>query len=174
MRSAVVVRELAADEGVGHLRRLQGASFVRIANRGGPRLVHRHDSCGDPVEGLIDAGVARTVAAFVNDECVSASVFTTFNQLAYLMLAGHDAKALETQAPTLVLWEMSLRFRAEGFTRLNLGGCGIDAVQDTSPEHGVYAYKKGFGGTLLECASGEKTLRPTVHRVSNLVRAMVR
>jgi lipid II:glycine glycyltransferase (peptidoglycan interpeptide bridge formation enzyme) len=89
-------------------------------------------------------------------------------------LAGHDAKALETQAPSLVLWEMALRFKAEGVQRFNFGGCGIGALEESSPERGVYIFKKSFGGAILECASGEKVLRPRVRRAVNLLRAAIR
>jgi lipid II:glycine glycyltransferase (peptidoglycan interpeptide bridge formation enzyme) len=105
---------------------------------------------------------------------VSASFFTTFNGLAYHTLSGHDAKALETQAPTFVLWAMALRFKGEGIQRLNFGGCRMDALEQSSPEHGVYVYKKAFGGAVFECGSGEKILRPAVRRATNLLRVAIR
>jgi lipid II:glycine glycyltransferase (peptidoglycan interpeptide bridge formation enzyme) len=82
--------------------------------------------------------------------------------------------AFETQAPSLLLWEMARRFKSEGIQRLNLGGCGIDALEESSPEHGVYVYKKTFGGAVLECGSGDKILRPAVHRAADLLRAAMR
>jgi hypothetical protein len=174
MKAGVEVRELAADEGVFHLRRLQEASFERIAARGGPALNKRESAATDPTAAITSAGIGRIVGGFVNGECVSASLFTTFNGLAYHALSGHDAKALSAQAPSLVLWQMMLRFQLEGFKKLNFGGCGIDAVEESSAEHGVYTYKKAFGGMRLECASGEKILRPTVRRVTGFLRGVVR
>jgi lipid II:glycine glycyltransferase (peptidoglycan interpeptide bridge formation enzyme) len=50
----------------------------------------------------------------------------------------------------------------------------MDALNEDSPEHGVYTYKKAFGGARLECASGEKILRPTVRHVTNFLRRVVR
>jgi lipid II:glycine glycyltransferase (peptidoglycan interpeptide bridge formation enzyme) len=105
---------------------------------------------------------------------VSASFFTSFNGMAYYTLSGHDAKALEMHAPSLVLWEMALRFKDEGIQRLNFGGCGVDALKESSSEHGVYIYKKAFGGAILECASGEKILRPAIRRAADLLRAAMR
>ena len=173
MKTNVEVRELPVDEGVFHLRRLQEASFVRIVARGGPSLNKSESAAGDSITTLASAGVGRFVGGFVGGDCVSASFFTTFNGLAYQALSGHDAKALATQAPSLVLWEMVLRFRSEGIKRLNFGGCGIGALDEGSPEHGVYTYKKAFGGARLDCASGEKILRPAVRRVANLLRGVV-
>jgi lipid II:glycine glycyltransferase (peptidoglycan interpeptide bridge formation enzyme) len=173
-RLGVEVRELPVDEGVSHLRRLQAASFVRIVQRGGPALTQLDSDRADPTAVLTNAGVGRIVGGFVDGVCVSASFFTTFNGLAYHTLSGHDGKALETQAPTFLLWAMALRFKGEGIQRLNFGGCRIDALEESSPEHGVYVYKKAFGGAVLECGSGEKILRPAVKRAANLLRAAMR
>lgn len=164
MRSSVAIRLLPVEEGAAHLRRLQAASFERVVARGGPSLAPQ--AAGqDPMAALTSAGVGHVVGAFVDDACVSASFFTTFNGLAYHTLSGHNGKALETQAPTLLLWETILRLRAEGLERLNFGGCSIGAIDDSSPEHGVYTYKKAFGGAQVECANGDKILRPLVHRM---------
>jgi hypothetical protein len=174
MRNGVEVRDLPADEGVCHLRRLQEASFVRVVARGGPPLGKRDAVARDPIHGLVASGAGRIVGGFVGGECVSASFFSTFNGLAYYALSGHDDTALTSQAPSLVLWEMVLRLQQEGFRKLNLGGCGIGALEEQSPEHGVYTYKKAFGGAQLDCASGEKVLRPAVRRVANLLSTVVR
>jgi len=173
-RLNVEVKELPADEGASHLRRLQGASFVRVVQRGGPLLTQLDSDRGDPTAVLTGAGLGRIVGGFVDGVCVSASFFTTFNGIAYHALSGHDAKALEAQVPTRVLWEMALRFKSEGIQRLNFGGCGIDALEESSPEHGVYVYKKAFGGAILECGSGEKILRPAARRAANFLRAVMR
>jgi hypothetical protein len=174
IRAGVEVNELRGNEGVSHLRRLQAASFERIAQRGGPPLVPLDSSRPDPTESLTSAGLGRIVGGFVDGVCVSASFFTTFNDLAYDALLGHDSRAFETQAPSLVIWEMARRFKAEGIQRLNLGGCGLAAREKSSPEHGVYAYKKAFGGAVLQCANGKKILRPAIRRASDLLRAAIR
>ncbi len=174
MKAGVEVKELPGDEGVSHLRRLQAASFERIVRRGGPPFVPLDSSRRDPTEPLTSAGLGRIVGGFVDGVCVTASFFTTFNGLAYDALLGHDRIAFETQAPSLVIWEMARRFKGEGIQRLNLGGCGIDALAESSPEHGVYIYKKTFGGAVLECGSGTKILRPAVQRAADLLRAAMR
>jgi lipid II:glycine glycyltransferase (peptidoglycan interpeptide bridge formation enzyme) len=174
MRLGVEVRELPVGEGISHLRRLQAASFVRVVQRGGPALMQLDSDREDPIAVLTNAGVGRIVGGFVDGVCVTASFFTTFNGLAYHTLSGHDARALETQAPTLLIWAMALRFKGEGIQRLNFGGCRTDALEESSPEHGVYVYKKAFGSAVLECGSGEKILRPAVRRATSLLQAAMR
>jgi lipid II:glycine glycyltransferase (peptidoglycan interpeptide bridge formation enzyme) len=58
-----------------------------------------------------------------------------------------------------LLWETINRYKLEGACRFNLSGCKIEATKETSPEHGVYVYKRDFGGERIECASGTKVLR---------------
>ena len=169
-KEGVEIRQLSPRDGVTILRRLQEASFERVEARGGPRLDDRDYRSGDPILKLTDAGSARIIGGFVSGECVTASLFTTFNGRAYHALSGHNRRALETQAPSLLLYETMLRLAEEGYTRLNLGGCTIDALNESSPEHGVYCYKKAFGGEQLNCESGHRVLRPTIRRIALLWR----
>jgi hypothetical protein len=174
MKAGVKIKEISADEGIPHLRRLQQASIERRVRRGATSALHTSDRQRDPIEILVNAGLGRIVGGFVDGICVSASLFTTFNGLAYDALLGHDSKAFETQAPSLLIWEMIQRFKAEGMERFSFGGCPADAEDESSPEHGVYKYKKAFGGTVLDCGSGEKVLRPAVLRAANLLRGALR
>lgn len=165
VRQGVLIEDLLPEEAVLELRRLQAASGERIARRGGPRIAFNVAVARDPVRVLVDAGVGRIIGAKVGSTVVSAGLFTFFNGLVYHTLSGHDRRALETQAPTLLLWETIKRYQGEGARRFNLGGCSRSAIDPHSPEHGVYEYKKAFGGSVLECASGSKTLRATARRV---------
>jgi lipid II:glycine glycyltransferase (peptidoglycan interpeptide bridge formation enzyme) len=174
MKNGVEVRAFPAGEGVSHLRRLQAESRVRIVARGGPALEDPESAEEDPLAILTRDGLGLIAGGFVDGVCVSASFFTTFNGMAYSALAGHDARALGTHAPSLVLWEMALRFKAEGIQRLNFGGCGVGALEESSSEHGVYIFKKSFGGAMIECATGDKVLRPRIRRAVNLLRAAMR
>ena len=171
--AGVEIRELTYEEGVFHLRRLQAASFVRIEARGGPALGERDSSHGDPIKALVKSGIGRLIGGFIDGQCVTASFFTSFNGLAYHSLSGHDDRGLEVQAPSLLLWEMCKRFKSEGAARLNFGGCSIHGLEPGHPEHGVYSYKKTYGGERIACANGEKVLRPAAQGMVTLLRRVV-
>jgi hypothetical protein len=173
-RCGVAIKDLFTREGIAALRVLQGASSDRIVLRGGPDIRYKGDPGQDAVMVLLESELARIVGAEVDGEVVSAGLFTFFNGLVYHTLSGHGRKALETQAPTLLLWETIKRYRGEGARRFNQGGCSIDAVNEDSPEHGVYEYKKAFGGACIECTSGRKILRPTTHKVITLLKSIGR
>ncbi|HYO92717.1 MAG TPA: peptidoglycan bridge formation glycyltransferase FemA/FemB family protein, partial [Pyrinomonadaceae bacterium] len=173
MRSGVFIRNLPGDVGLAELRRLQSESGQRIVERGGPDITYRRRDQSDPVETLLNSGCARIMGAEVEGEIVSAGLFTNFNGLVYYNLSGHSRRAMQTQAGTLMLWETIKQYRQEGASRFNFGGCKFDAVNEDSPEHGVYVYKKAFGATCLECASGQKILRPAARKVVGTLKTVL-
>lgn len=172
-RSAITIREAPGSEGVAHLRRLQADSSRRIIARGGPNITRKHELATDPVNVLLDAGVARIVVAEMEGHIVSAGLFTFFNGQVYHMLSGHSDEGTRAQAPTLLLWEAIKWYQHEGAQRFNLGGCNAEAVREGHPEHGIYEYKRAFGGDMLECTSGTKVLHRTRHWVGRSLKRML-
>jgi hypothetical protein len=172
-RVGVTVRDMSTDAGVTELRRLQGATGQRITRRGGPDIRYRGADAVDPVRVLVDSGVGRILGAELDGVCVSAVLFTYFNGLVYHLMSGHSNRGLQTQAPTYLFWESILRYRSVGAHHFSLGGCSADAVSPGSPEHGVYFYKRAFGGECRECVGGTKPLRLAAHRTVGLVRSLL-
>ena len=173
VKQGVVLRNLSGQEGLAELRRLQAESGQRILNRGGPDIGRRGAHPADPVLTLLQSGWGHLVGAVVGGEVVSAGLFTCFNELVYHTLSGHGRRALETQAPTLLLWETIKRYQREGARRFNLSGCKITAVQEGSPEHGVYVYKRDFGGERIDCASGHKVLRRSAYKAVRFLKSLL-
>jgi hypothetical protein len=172
-RQGVSLTDLSGEGGAAELRRLQIESGQRIARRGGRDIGRKGIRAADPVLVLMESGLARLVGAVADGEVVSAGLFTCFNGLVYHMLSGHSRKGLEVQAPTLLLWETIRRYKQEGARWFNLSGCKVEAADPGSPEHGVYEYKKAFGGECVECASGRKILRPGAHWLVRVVRGLL-
>jgi hypothetical protein len=170
-RVGITIQNLSPEEGCLHLRRLQAASNERILARGGPDITRKAGG-GDPVRLLLDSGMGRIVGAVVETEVVSAGLFVSFNGLVYYVLSGHTRRGLETQAPTLLLWETAKQYRSEGAARFNLGGSTSDALREDSSEHGVYLYKLAFGGARLDCFTGEKTLRANAARLAQKLKSV--
>jgi len=169
-RLGVVVEELPADIGLPILYRLHELTWDRVALRG----VERGASLGAgvaawPEHVLLEAGVGRLMGARIDDEWLTVSLFTHFAGQVYHVLSGHSPRAMTVQAPTLALWESVLRFRTDGAKWFNFGGIAASARDPSSPEHGVMEYKRAFGGTCLECASGVKVIRPTRARIARLL-----
>jgi CelD/BcsL family acetyltransferase involved in cellulose biosynthesis len=162
-RSEVILRDLDSQEGVQELRRLQALSSERIVARGGRDISFKGEQRADPATVLADSDLGRIVVAEAGGEIVSAGLFTCFNGGVYHTLSGHSRAALDTQAPTLLIWQTILRYREEGANRFNFGGCKADAINEGDPEHGIYDYKRAFGTECIPCTSGCKVLRKAAH-----------
>lgn len=173
LKLGVTVLDLPPKEGLSDLRRLQSESSQRIVARGGPDITSHKQAGQDPVAVLLDSGCARVIGAQLDGAIVSATLFTSFNSLVYSHLSGHTQEGFKSQAGTLLLWETIKRYRQEGARRFNMGGCQIEAMNEESPEHGVYVYKKAFGGTIIECWSGRKTLRKRTNAVVNTLKSLI-
>lgn len=172
-RMGVIIRDASDCQGICSLRGLQGDSSVRIVARGGKDITFKGDRDSDPVNVLLGSGLARIMCAELNNEVVSAGLFTCFNGLVYHTLSGHSNSALETQAPTLLLWETIRQFKSEGARRFNFGGCKAEASREGHSEHGIYEYKRAFGGEMLECTSGTKVLRRTRHWINRSIKGIL-
>ena len=173
-KRAIECVTLTEASGVESFRRLQGESSARIMQRGGPDIRFNATGKVDPVTTLLASGAGTLVGARYDQEIVSAVLLTVFNGISYLVLAGHARAGMEAQAPTYLLWRTLCDLRSKGVTQFNLGGCSSDAVNKESPEHGVYRYKRVFGGDMLECVSGHSVIRPTAKRGMDLLRGVVR
>jgi hypothetical protein len=167
LKQGVEIYSPPSTEGLRHLRRLQNETAQRISRRGGPQIElpkeNEQNLDQDPLKILLELGFAEIGCAIVDEEVVSAGLFTFFNGLVYHNLSGHDRKAFETQAPTLLLWEMIKKYRKTGAKKFNLSGCKATAANENSPEHGVYTYKEAFGATPIECYNGSKIIKKAWH-----------
>jgi hypothetical protein len=172
-RAGVVVEDIPAADGLIALQRLRAMTRNRLREKG--VTVPPPDERHAPAEGvLVESGVGRLMGARLNEQWIAVTLFTCFADQVYQMLPAHAPKALEVQAPTLLLWESLARFKAEGKRWFNLGGCGATARDPGDPEHGVYNYKRAFGGACVECAGGQVILRPVRSAVASALRAVVR
>jgi len=172
-RAGVAVEDLAVEGGLLQLYRLHEITWDRLEGRGITRRGGDHATgAGAPERELLESGVGRLIGARLDGEWLTVSLFTRFADQVYHVLSGHSPKALEVQAPTQLLWESIARYRAEGARWFNFGGCAASARQPDAPEHGVFEYKRAFGGACLECASGRRVLRPRRAALARLLRAM--
>jgi lipid II:glycine glycyltransferase (peptidoglycan interpeptide bridge formation enzyme) len=68
----------------------------------------------------------------------------------------------------LLFWSAVETFKADGFRELNRGGVPASAAEESDNLHGIYRFKSRLGTTSVLCRSGQKILRPVMHRISRL------
>lgn len=172
IKKNVTIEHLDSDHGLIELRRLHRDSARRILKRGGPDLISGKPIINDPMKVLVQADAAKVIGARVNGAIVSAAIFLHANRHVFYMMAGQDQAGLKTNAASLLLWESLRYYKSNGASVFNLGGCSEKAVNETSPEYGVYVFKKGFGGRMVECASGHKVLKKLRFRIGKQLRGL--
>ena len=158
LRNGVKIQQLYGDLAIRALRSMQKRSAVRVKARAGVSIARDYEIGDDPVNILLENGVGQIYGAFIENRLISAGLFTEFGDTVYYLLSGHDVEALKTQGPTLLVWTALLNAKMAGCRWFNLSGCKKEAELKDHSEHGVYAYKKGFGGEQVKCAGGRKIL----------------
>lgn len=173
-RRGITVREQSDAEGIRLLWRVQADSAERIKQRGGPDMtVSREGDAGfDPLQILLEAGVARLYVVWSGGAPLSAAFYTCFSGQVYNNLSGHSREGLRANSGTALNWRVMCEARAAGFREFNLGGCSADAVNEGSPEHGVYSYKKSMGAEIRTCVGASRILRPCAFRLKSTIRRL--
>jgi len=110
---------------------------------------------------LVPVRAAKFYLAWMNDVPLAGAVFLcSGDQMLYFSGAStRDRAWTAIQAPTTVLWHAIRDARQLGMRRFDLGGCTPTDDPD-DPRHGVYAFKKRWGGTLESFYNLEVVVSP--------------
>lgn len=98
---------------------------------------------------FVPRGEAKFLVAEVDKTPLSAAMFMLTGDEAVYLFSGSDEKYMkEYNAQYLIQWHM-IEYAAEhGFKRYNF--YGIAGLPDEKTHDGVYEFKKGFGGQVIE------------------------
>ena len=110
---------------------------------------------------LAPADAARFYVATIDDTPLAGAVLLcSADRVLYFAGAStRDRRWTALQAPTYVLWAAMLDARKRGHRWFDLGGC-TPTEDPADPRHGVYAFKKRWGGDLERFGNLEVVLSP--------------
>jgi lipid II:glycine glycyltransferase (peptidoglycan interpeptide bridge formation enzyme) len=97
-------------------------------------------------------GIIRFHFTVQAGDTLSAIGIMRFGRTAFYLIGGTTRAGYERQAAFAMFAHIIQQLIADGVTELNLGGTGIGARAEDSQEHGLYRYKAGYGGQILELA----------------------
>jgi hypothetical protein len=120
---------------------------------------------------LIESDCGRLYLCEKDGIALGGCFFGTFNQSAYYMLSGGANRELAVTHLTLAQALEDLK--EEGYSHINLGGSAGDARDPTSPDHGLYKFKRGFGGQEIERTSYVMVTAPVRTSIMNGIRRVV-
>ena len=101
---------------------------------------------------------------------IASAVIGVCGASAYYLYGGANADGLATNSPKGLLWYAIQQEYERGIREFNFGGVPSGAKDPDSIDHGLYLFKRGFGGTERCCIGGRKVLRPGVFRAVSLLK----
>ncbi|HEY7683432.1 MAG TPA: GNAT family N-acetyltransferase [Gemmatimonadales bacterium] len=105
-------------------------------------------------------GLIRFFFTLQARETLSGIGIMPFKRTAFYLVGGTTREGYERQAAYAMFAHIIQQLIADGFTEMNLGGTGIGARDQASPEHGLYRHKAGYGGRVFELTDLSLPLTP--------------
>ena len=171
-REGWVFRKVSGQESLCYLGMVQGGAASRAESRGRPftpgTLSELADEPGD-----LPAWGARTYAAFADRELLAAALVGIANGRAFYVMGGSTGGGYRAGAAAWLHWRTMRTLADAGCRSYNLGGTPATATMGSSPFHGLYRFKAGFGGDIVGCQGVSWRLRPR-HIRAHTVLAQVR
>ncbi len=114
---------------------------------------------------FIDSGGAVPLIASVGEEPVAAIIVFHYGDTAYY-LYGMSLELHRDKMPTYLLQWEAMRWAKEAGCRIYDMWGAPDRIEDSDPMYGVYKFKEGFGGCLVETPGAfDLPLRPWIYRI---------
>lgn len=133
-------------EGFLRLRKMQQASSERASEKGNKYDIQDEDLYIELFEKVYKNGVGEIIFAKKGDECMAGLAYLSFGKKAITVRSGATEKGYETSAMYLLQYELIRYLKEKDFYELNIGGVPYDATNPSHPQHGLYNFKKDFGG----------------------------
>ena len=177
VRAGLEVRLARAPADVAHFVRLHSDTLhslhirkgVPEPGQGAPRRLTR------ALEELLTHECGSLFLCESKGTTIAGCFFGEFDRSAYYLLQGGISR--DVPATHLLLYTALEHFRNRDYREVNLGGTIAAAADRTSPDHGLYSFKRGFGGSPVQRQSyalvgehwrarGLRALVAVVHNVS--------
>jgi hypothetical protein len=145
-RQGLTLRAESTLSALLHLRRLQLISAERAAARGQGFAVQDVEYFRRVHDRVYSKGVGEVLLAFMGEECVGALAYLSSGTKGITVRSGCTSKGYSAYAMYLLQFALLERAKEKGLLEINLGGVPAEAEDKSHSQHGLYEFKKGFGG----------------------------
>jgi len=152
LEAGFVFEEQSTLEGALRVHAAHTQTFERRQARGEEAGVWDIADFQRRMEAYLRHGIIRFHFTVQGGETLTAIGTMPFGRTAYYLVGGSTPRGIEQQTGFAMFGYTIQRLVAEGVTEFNLGGTSIEARDASSAEHGLYRYKAGYGGQVLELA----------------------
>ena len=134
------------------VREMQQSSAERSSEKGNSYGIQDERFYRESYEAIYRNGPGRVLFALKDGQTVAALAYLEFGKKAITVRSGSTPVGYETSAMYLLQFELFRRLAQRGFLELNIGGVPSAAVESSHPQHGLYNYKRYYGGTPRPCS----------------------
>jgi hypothetical protein len=174
-RAGVTISAVHSRDDVEALVKLHRATLADLMRRkdvSGARPPF--DAMAAAIERLIARKAADAFLARRNGAAIGACLFGYAGRTAYYLLSGSSALGREYAATHLIISTALDEFGGRQFEHVNLGGVPADSTVNDHPDHGLYLFKRGFGGEVVTRVGGTVVLRPRQLGAVRLARRLLK
>ncbi len=143
----VEVVEDSSVEGLLRLRDMQLASAERASERNNAFGVRDESYFRQVQREVYATGLGHVLFARIDGEAIAALAWLQLGSRAATVRSGSHAEGYRNYAMYALYDALVERLVGEGITELNAGGVPAEAQEEGHPQHGLYEFKKGYGGT---------------------------
>lgn len=133
-------------EGFLALRGMQLSSAERSSTKGNSYGVQNEKYYEESYRQVYQTGLGRVMFARKDGSAVAALAYLAFGKKAVTVRSGSTAEGYETSAMYLLQYELIRKLQEQGVSELNIGGVPSGAAESNHPQHGLYDYKRYYGG----------------------------
>lgn len=142
--------ELVSDNslaGLMELKKLQEASSARASGKGNPYGLPGETYYVEAHRHVYQNGLGNVLFAKKDKKYIAGLAYLFFGDEAVTVRSGATTEGYSVSAPYLLQYELIRRLKEDGYVRVNIGGVPQAACESSHSQHGLYQFKKGFGGT---------------------------
>lgn len=148
----VEVADNVTQEAFLSLRHMQQSSSERSAERGNVYKIQGEEFYRESFDKIYKNGLGKVLFALKDGEIVAALAYLEFGKKSMTVRSGSTKIGYETSAMYLLQFDLFRRLASNGVLHLNIGGVPAESVEIEHPQHGLYNYKRYYGGTQCVCS----------------------
>lgn len=156
--SSLCIQEVCNMEAVQQLIDFQQISRERRRQRGEDYSIANRFAAEHIYEGYIKPGFGRLFLSYQDGIPLSGILLHCWGGRAYYTMSGCSERGFSKNAPMMTVWGAIESLCRDGFSELNMGGVGFSAANPEDLAHGLYRFKRSFGGIETTCLTLERNI----------------
>jgi hypothetical protein len=144
--AGILCRQDSSLDGMMILQTMQAHAVERGRDRGNSFSSADEDYFRKAYQLVYQNGPGHLYLALREGRPLAALAYLEFGKKAITVRSGSSPEGYETSAMYLLQYELVRDLKQRGFEELNIGGVPLAASESGHPQHGLFDYKRYFGG----------------------------